>query len=221
MEFCSGTLLYLHDERGETGREHFRMNVAGGFRTLSAVCEMDEDGLTRHVVYTVDAAWRPVECFIRLSVKDAFMGSSLFRFPGSVVECEAQLSGLGRISQRLELPEPPQTFVCHPLTADGMQPAVYDAEKGGKQRIFSANSSTLPNGGSGPLAGAKYKFLEGFGSERVVVPAGTFDCERFEISWGDGRPPLQLWVIPKGFILARLRWDFLNSQYDLAELKHA
>ena len=49
-----------------------------------------------------------------------------------MIEYEAQLAGLGRISQRLELPELPQTFVCHPLTADGMQPAVYDREKGGK-----------------------------------------------------------------------------------------
>ncbi len=51
------------------------------------------------------------------------------------------------------------------------------------------------------------------------MPAGTFDCERFEISWGDECPPLQLWVIPADNILARLRWDFLDSQYDLAHLE--
>ncbi len=56
-------------------------------------------------------------------------------------------------------------FVCHPLVADGIQVATYDFEKGGKQRVLSANASTLPNGGSGPLAGAKYK-------PRVLVEKG-------------------------------------------------
>ena len=64
-----GKLSYRHDTKGETGREWFNVNVQpDGSRTHRAHCEMDDDGVLRDVVTTMDARWYPKDAYVRLSV---------------------------------------------------------------------------------------------------------------------------------------------------------
>lgn len=105
-------IAYIHDgtagESGrepapfERGREWVSVSVSpDGSRTLSARCEMDDSQVERHVVYAVDARWRPLDASIRLSVRGAFTGSGWFRFAEDMAECETLMVDGGRVSQRI------------------------------------------------------------------------------------------------------------------------
>ncbi len=80
-------------------------------------------------------------------------------------------------------------------------------------------SSPLPNGASGPLLGLTHLRLEHVGPEEVTVPAGTFATEHFRFVFTDGRAPEELWVIPGDWQLVKIRWDLLETTYELVELE--
>ena len=66
-----GKILYPDNDTGETGREWFTITVQpDGRRTLRAQCEMDDRGLLRDVIYSVDTDWYPLDCFVRLSIEE-------------------------------------------------------------------------------------------------------------------------------------------------------
>jgi hypothetical protein len=221
-----GRIDYLHDQQGERGREWFTITAhADGARTLRAQCEMDDEDLLRDVTYSVDARWRPLDAFVRLVRQDQFVGSAWFRFHDRGAECEAFTVADGRTSQRVELERRPTLFAAHPLVGDGWQAAAYDFSRGpGRQRLeLCTNSSSRPDGGSGPSLGVVHKDLEFVGEETVTVPAGRFRARRMRIHplmpamahW----PPLEFWVAGEDNLLVRMRWDLLESSYDLVELE--
>lgn len=106
-----GKLLYLHDTRGETGREWFSVTVQpSGERTVRAQCEMDDEQVLRDVVWTMDADWHPIDAYVRLSVGGAWQGSGWFHCAGAVVTGEIQSAAAGRLRQRLELEAPAAIF---------------------------------------------------------------------------------------------------------------
>lgn len=115
-----GKLLYLHDTRGETGREWFSVTVQpSGERTVRAQCKMDDEQVLRDVVWTMDADWHPIDAYVRLSVGGAWQGSGWFHCAGAVVTGEIQSAAAGRLRQRLELEAPaaifgaPRLFTIH------------------------------------------------------------------------------------------------------------
>ena len=117
-----GRIAYLRDGQGERGRETFNVTVhADGTRTVRAFCEMDDIRLLRDTTYSVDAAWRPLDAFVRLVSQDRFVGSAWFRFDDLGVECESYTALDGRVSQRQDLGRRPRLFVPHPLVCDGWQ----------------------------------------------------------------------------------------------------
>ena len=172
-----GRIAYRHDEHGERGREWFTVTVQGdGARTVRAQCEMDDEVLLRDVTYSVDGAWRPLDAFVRLVRNGRFVGSAWFRFDDDGAECESLTALEGRVSQRRETLGRPLLFAPHPLVCDGWQASAYDYSRGpGRQRLDPcSNSSSRPDGGSGPSIGIVHKDLEYVGDETVTVPAGTF-----------------------------------------------
>ena len=95
----------------EMGREYFSVTVQpDGIRTLRAQCEMDDDRLLRDVVLTVDAAWRPLDAFLRLSIAEATIGHGWFRFGDDFAESEGWTASGGRFAQRIALEEPAAFF---------------------------------------------------------------------------------------------------------------
>jgi hypothetical protein len=221
-----GRIAYLRDGQGERGREDFSITVHGdGARTVRAQCEMDDIRLLRDVTYSVDAAWRPLDAFVRLVSQDRFFGSAWFRFDDRGAECEAFTAGDGRVHQRCELGRRPLLFVPHPLVCDGWQASAYDYARGpGVQRLEPcANSSPRPDGGSGPALGLSHKHLQYVGDETLEVAAGRFACRRLRILPPEGDEahgvPLDIWVTGTDFILVRMRWDLLRSTYDLVMLE--
>ena len=215
----SGKIVYTGDTVGERGRERFTVTVhENGDRTMRSVCEMDDSEVLRDVVYTVDKTWWPRDAFVRLTVKDAFMGSGWFRFTGRFVECESFTAEAGRISQRVEVEERPRTFGPHPVACDVWHLAAFDLSSPEKIQSWpSLMSSPLPNGASGPMIGLSSIRVEHVGPEEVSVPAGTFKCEHFRFLLTD-RPPEDLWCTVDDYIMVKIRWDLLETTYELVEL---
>ena len=55
------------------------------------------------IVYSIDEDWYPMDCFVRLSVDDKFMGSGWFNFGPDYAECETNSVLDGRVTQRIDL----------------------------------------------------------------------------------------------------------------------
>lgn len=223
----SGKLLYLSDGIGEMGREWFRVTVHGdGSRTIRAMVEMDDDKLLRDVVYTVDADWKPLDAFVRLTIDEEFVGSGWYRFNDGATECEAFTASAGRASYRNPVTQRPPSLGAHPVCCDTWHTAAaYQVSQtpGTVTLPRIAMTSYLPNGGSGPELGTIDLDVTYLGDEELTVQAGTFSTRHFtnlRAGAPAGRPPVEIWAISDDFIPARLRWDLLNQTYELVELEH-
>ena len=98
-----GKILYLRDGE-ETGREWFTVTKHGdGSRGFRAMCEMDDHDLLRDATYNVGPKWEPLDCFVRLTTADRFVGSSWFRFDDTGAECEGYTVNEGRLRQRIDV----------------------------------------------------------------------------------------------------------------------
>lgn len=220
-----GRIDYFDQKTGLNGREWFTVTVQpDGSRTMRCHCEMDDPELLRDVTLSVNARWEPEDCFIRLVKKSQFVGSGWFRFTDRAIECETFMADAGRVSQTIEVESRVRIFACHPLMADGWQTSQFDHSRAERVQTVRpwAHPSPLPDGSTGPLAGVGFKTMEYKGEEDVTVPAGTFRCQRYDLTASDPtKPPLITWVHGKDHQLVRLRWDVLNADYQLAEFHAA
>ena len=214
-----GRLDYVHDERGETGREWVTITVnADGSRTIRAQCEMDEDGLLRDVIWSLDSNWRPIDAYVRLNVGGAFQGAGWFWMNGTEIEGEILNAETGRLRQKLRLEHPPAIFGAHPVSGDAMKTANFDRTSKDKiQKFNGLSTSPLPNGGSGPLLTLMVMTFEFIGEETVTVPAGTFETERYRWHF-EQFEPIEIWTLGGDHVPVKLRWDELESDYLLSEL---
>ncbi len=224
-----GRINYISDEEGENGREWFTMTVdPDGSRVIRCQCEMDNYRLQRDVVFAVDADWQPRDCSVRVSIDHELVGSGWFRFTDTFAECETLTTQHGRVSQRWPLERPCPVFISHAVTCDVWQIALFDRQSGDKiQRIEGRlSSSTLPNGGSGPMLSAGFSGTAGPGvvdleyleTKSVTVPAGKFEADHFAIL-REGKAPLEIWGMGDDIVPVKLRWDLLNQSFDLVELE--
>jgi hypothetical protein len=224
-----GKILYIHDEIGERGREWFTLTRhRNGDRTVRVMCELYDIDLLRDVVYTVDKDWRPVDAFIRLTLKDEFCGSGWVSFTDRYAECETFLANGGRISQRIELDRRPPTFGCHPVICDIWHVGAFDRKSNKKVQNLKGTlmSSPLHTGASGPMLGSVIMTYEGknldefdieyVSSEKVTVPAGTFDTDHFRYLLG-GFPPYDMWCHGDDLIPVKLRFGLNKTTYQLVE----
>lgn len=170
----------------ERGREIFTFTRHGdGKLTLRAQCEIEEPAPTvlRDVVLSLDEHDRPMDCFVRLTVGDAFMGAGFFRMHDDVIECESYGPSIGRISQKVKADGPYDMFGTHPIVGDGYGTKQMDVSRGPHRReIRSFLPSPDHRGATPPLIAEGRIFLEYLGVEEVQVKAGTFRCRRFRFS---------------------------------------
>ena len=217
-----GKILYLDNETGETGREWFTITVEpDGRRTLRAQCEMDDRRLLRDVIYSVDADWYPLDCFVRLSIEERLTGTGWFRFTDRLAECETFTAVAGRLSQRLDLTEHTPSFGAHPIVCDIWHLARFDRSKG--ERIQTSHnvllSSPEPDGGSGPMFSPLDLTIEYVAKEEVTVPAGTFEADHFRFLRANAdMEPEELWCAGEDFLPIKIAYPIFNATYELAEL---
>ena len=217
----SGTIAYIGDHGGERGREFFDVTVhADGSRTLRATSEMDDTDILRDVVYTVDGAWQPVDAYVRLTVRGAFMGAGWFLFTDRQAEGEIFTAETGRMSQRITTDRRTPSFGAHPVVGDALHLGCFRGAKqeGSQTHPDVLMSSPLPNGASGPMLSPLALTAEYLGEEEITVPAGTFVTDHYRYVLPDD-PDEHVWVIPEDYTLVRLRWDRLETTYELVEYR--
>ena len=215
----------------ERGRESFLFTHHGdGATTLRAHCEIDEPdpAVMRDVVYGLDAAGRPADCAIRLTVGDRFMGSGWFRFGEGFIECESYGPSIGRVSQRVELDGRLDGFGTHPIVADGFLLSRQAWGASGRAAHAAAlpaltrpprRHPALPGPRGyrrrlpGPRAGHR-------GRRRRSTRAGSSSSTRATDGMGQ-HPPYELWITDDadGVFLKGGVGGYMMTWYELVELR--
>jgi hypothetical protein len=143
----SGKIGYYNGDGVESGREWFWRTRESGYNTLRAYCEMDEVPLTRDVTLAMDAQMRPTDAFVRLTQNGVVTGSSWFLVEPDAVVCEANVAGLGRVSQRFPTEGRLPYLGLHPLAGDGMMAVWRGTDEPGVFRTLkSVANSSSPDG---------------------------------------------------------------------------
>jgi len=203
----TGTILYTSKKPDRLdqprGIEHFRFtHHTDGKRTLRAHCEIEEPhpSVLRDIVYSLDEHGRPMDCHVRLTVDDRFMGSGWFRFTQDFVECESYGPTIGRLSQRMPLNGPIDGMGTHPVVADGYLLSLFDWVEGEKKKLRVMLPSPDHRGATPPVIAEVNIDAVFLGRETVTVKAGTFATKHFQFI-DDGssgmagqHPPYDVWI---------------------------
>ncbi|WP_298199431.1 hypothetical protein [Novosphingobium sp.] len=233
----TGKILYTSRKPGregqERGREWFTFtHHTDGKKTLRARCEIDEPAPTVHrdIVYSLDENDRPMDCFVRLTVGDRFMGSGLFIIGADTVECESYGPSIGRISQRMPIGGDFDGFGTHPIAGDAYITRKIDRSLGVHKRKFRCFLPSPDHRGATPPLIAESSLDLGYvGQETVTVPAGTFDCYHYQFTDdagdmisvdGKAHPPYDVWVTADDdavFVQGGVG-GYMQTWYELVEL---
>jgi len=203
----TGTILYTSRKPDRLdqprGIEHFRFtHHTDGKRTLRAHCEIEEPhpSVLRDIVYSLDEHGRPMDCHVRLTVDDRFMGSGWFRFTQDFVECESYGPTIGRLSQRMPLNGPIDGMGTHPVVADGYLLSLFGWVEGEKKKLRVMLPSPDHRGATPPIIAEVNIDAVFLGRETVTVKAGTFATKHFQFI-DDGssgmagqHPPYDVWI---------------------------
>jgi hypothetical protein len=226
-----GRIAYTSDKPDRKGQERGRETFvvvlhADGRRSLTAHAEIDDrPSVLRFEQLNLDPQWRPTDAAVRITVDDAFRGSSWFRFGPDLAECEGFTAPEGRISQRWPLSAPTPMFGAHAIFNDGWVTKVFDLD--GPKTQTSPRfliSSTDHRGATGPMLSEVSVTLTLEARERVTVKAGTFDALKFSFGEVHGLPqehPLyQVWVTADGnyTFLKGAVGGYMMTAYELVEL---
>ena len=216
------------------GHETFHITKHGdGKLTLRAHCEIEEPDpkVMRDVVLSIDHNNRPMDCFIRLTVGDEFMGSGWFRFDldetgDGIIECESYGPSIDRISQKQKTNGRFHSFGTHPIVGDGFNCKSIDISNGPVVEQMRCFMPSLDHRGATPpiiselTIGCQYH-----GKEEITVKAGTFMCHHFsyidEVGFNEGvkHPPYEIWLSEDDFIAVRASvTGYMQTYYELEEL---
>lgn len=212
-------VLYFRDGV-EWGREWNVLTThRNGNRTMRCLCEMDDRALLRDVTYTVDRDFRPRDCFNRVTIKDALVGTAWFRFAGTRVEAESFTVAEGRVSQVMDFPEPPISFMPHPVALDISHWAKIAPDPGRIQVCAPLpSSSPTPYGTTGPLIASRRLRVRFNGRQSITTRAGTFDCLHATYLKPDDSPILDMWCTDDDDrVMVRMDWPPEKSVFELVE----
>ncbi len=211
------------------GREYFTVNLhSDGKRSIVAHSEIDDrPSVMRDITYSLDQNWLPLDCFVRLTVGDRFVGSGWFRFSPTVAECETFTALEGRISQRVDLDRPLKSFQNHAIACDAWHFKHFDLSKGQGTQLIDPLLLSSPDhrGATGPMLFPIAMGMDFVDEEKLTVKAGTFDALHFRFVSSPGLPeehPLyDIWCTNDGNFTF-LKGDiggYMQTYYELVELQ--
>jgi hypothetical protein len=212
------------------GDERFHFSYhSDGKATLRAHCEIHEPDPTvlRDIVYSVDEHGRPMDCLLRLTVGDRFMGSGWFRFGPDFIECESYGPGIGRVSQRVALERPIDAFGTHPVVADAWTLRALSLEPGKRRSMNFYLPSPDHRGATPPLLAPAKMDVVYLGEEDVTVAAGRFTTRHFRyIDAGDSgmsgeHPMYDIWITADtdAVMVQGGVGGYMQTWYELIELE--
>jgi hypothetical protein len=199
---------------------------ADGLRVFAAHCEMTFEGQStiRDNVLSVDAAFQPIDAYVRIMRDGRLTGSGWFRFTDAEAECESWSDDAGRLSQRYPIQKPIRGFGVHAVQGDGWLAATFPYDKGpGHTQFFGRNliHSLHHFGATGPFIHTSGSGLRYVGPETIEVPAGRFDCHRVAfVGLTNDHPPYDMWLTRDGeFLYVRGEVQgYMDSVFELEEL---
>ena len=213
---------YLGPDGGKRGQEICTLTThRNGRRTLRARSEIFDSEVLRDVVYTVDAEFKPVDALVRVSLRDAFVGTGVFLFRDSEAECQSFTAAEGRVSQVLDLPSPTRSFISHAVSGDVWHGAGIDKRLDlGAQPIGDIlSASPLHNGASGPLLCRWPLHAHFLGYEPIKTPAGVFEAEHIRYEEPTGALFLDTWcTADTNRIMLQMYYPPYNSSYVLSSI---
>ena len=231
-----GRILYTSKkpERFDQKRGHEAFTFThhtDGKVTLRAHCEIEEPSPTvlRDVIYSLDEHGKPMDCHVRLTVGDRFMGSGWFVMSKDHIDCESYGPEIGRVSQRVETKGDYDGFGTHPIVADAFLTKCMDLSLGPhKREIRTFLPSGDHRGATPPLITQGCIFLEYMGDEERKRSGGNFHCHHYRFSdekggmiTKDGAHPLyDLWVTADRdslFVKGGVG-GYMQTWYELVEL---
>lgn len=215
----------------ERGRENFAFTIhASGAVTIQAHCEIEEPRPTvmRDIVYSLDAQRRPMDCHVRISLDDAYLGSGWVHFDhdAGIAACESHGPSIGRLSQTMKIPTDLTGFGTHPIVGDGFMTRCMDVSRGPHRRPITV---LLPSpdhrGATPPMLAQVGIHLEYVGEAEKTVEAGTFACRHFRFvdeaaMGGKQHPPYDMWVTADDdsiFVCGGVG-GYMQTWYELIEL---
>jgi len=226
MLYTSKKPEFMDVKRGE---EHFTFTKhSDGKTTLRAHCFISDPAPTvmRDIVYSLDESNRPMDCHVRLTVGDQFMGSGWFRFGDGFVECESYGPTIGRLSQRVET-QPYDGMGTHPVVADGYLLGVLDWSQTKERTIGVYLPSPDHRGATPPMISRVDINAVYVGDETITVKAGTFAARHFQFV-DDGssgmagqHPPYDVWITADAdcIMLQGGVSGYMATWYELVELE--
>ena len=215
----------------ERGREDFAFtHHADGAVSIRAHCEIEEPSPTvmRDILYSLDAQGRPMDCHVRLSLDDSYLGSGWVRFDhaAGIAECESHGPSIGRVSQRMAIPPGLAGFGTHPIVGDGFLTRIMDVAKGPHRRLLTVLLPSPDHRGATPPMLARVDIhLEYVGETEKTVAAGRFACRHFRFvdegaMGGTQHPPYDMWVTADAdsiFVCGGVG-GYMQTWYELVEL---
>lgn len=207
----AGRIAYMSRKEGVAGAsrgfEAFRFTRHGDGRvTMRAHCCIEEPAPTvmRDVIYSLDERGRPLDCLLRLTVGDRFLGAGMIVFDhaAGLVTCDSHGPSIGRLRQALPIGEGLDGFGTHPIVGDAYLTKCMDVAAGPHRRTIRVLLPSPDHRGATPPMLAEVRIgLEYVGDEEAACPAGTFMCHHFrfvddgaEKMGGVEHPAYDLWV---------------------------
>ena len=225
----SGRIAYRGRQDGELwGEESWTVTRdRSGNRCLTAHCEMafGADEVVRDSILAVDAAFQPLEAYVRILNHGQPTGSGWFRFGETDAEGQSFSREHGRLSQHMPIQRPLRGFGIHALMGDGWLAASFPYERGiGHEHFWGTNliHSLHHFGATGPKLEVTTSGLRYSAREVVEVPAGRFDCHKLEfLGMTNAHPPYAMWLSAEGdFLYVRGEVaGYMDSVFELEDLQ--
>lgn len=189
------------------GFEEFRFTHHGdGAVTMRAHCciEEPEPTVMRDVVYSLDSAGRPLDCLLRLTVGDRFLGAGMILFDhgAGVVHCDSHGPSVGRLRQEMAIGDRLDGFGTHPISGDALLTKCMDVSAGPHRRDIRVLVPSPDHRGAGvPMLAEVVIGLEYLADAEISCAAGDFSCHHFRFlddgavkMGGVEHPAYDLWV---------------------------
>ncbi|MCC5869273.1 MAG: hypothetical protein JJU27_12240 [Gammaproteobacteria bacterium] len=210
------------------GRERVIYSFAAdGGLTMNTHSESFDPPVIRTAIYTLGADYLPRECCVVLRNEGLAEGSAWFLIDEAMVELEGFNVRDGRLSRRIEAPEPVRALIAHAVSSDAFIAVAADRTRPGEVVPASGVylTSADPFGRTGPDFRHVQIAMEYLGVEALATPAGTLPADHYLTylpdAAGTGYNPFQdLWCLAGTpvFLKSYARAPFSTS-YDTVVLE--
>jgi hypothetical protein len=217
-------VAWRHGTPYERGREWVRYDFhRDGSITVHATSTSDDPPVTRDVLYTLGADYRPLESFVRIQSADGYEGSGWFRFRPGVVHAHTYNVRAGWAALEQPITGRVGGFCAHPVSTDALLCAAYDHASTDTRQVLANvfSSSPDPYGRVGPCLTPESLALEYLGQEPQSTPAGELIADRYALSRCEA-PDVRLQEIcclaGTSIFLHSCAAGVYGTRYELAEL---